>query len=64
MIDQLFTVNEIAARLRVTPETVRAEVRSGRMRSRRLGARTIRITEAMLDEWLTNREQSHRPESA
>jgi len=35
--DDLLTVPELAARLRVTPETIRRWLREGKLRGRRLG---------------------------
>ena len=46
-----YTALEVASALHVTPQTVRAYVKSGRIRAQRIG-RTILITEDNLREFL------------
>jgi excisionase family DNA binding protein len=48
MEDELLTVKEVAARLKVNPQTVRRWIRSGRLPARRYGARGWRVSAADL----------------
>lgn len=48
----VFTVHEVASRLRVSPRTVWAWIQTGRLTAIRLGARTTRIPEAAVQELL------------
>ncbi len=43
MAEELLTVKEVAARLKLNPQTVRRWIRSGRLRGVRIGARGWRI---------------------
>jgi len=49
--EQVYTISDIAKRLRVSEQVVRQLVLSGELRSKRVG-RQYRITQAMLDEYL------------
>ena len=52
-MSDLLTVDEVARRARVHPETVKRAVRAGRLRAARLGARgAYRIREEWFDEWV------------
>ena len=46
-----YTIPEVAQALRVTPQTIRAWIKTGRLRSQRIG-RPIFITEKNLREFL------------
>jgi excisionase family DNA binding protein len=46
-----YTIPEVAQALRVTPQTIRAWIKTGRLRSQRIG-RPIFITENNLREFL------------
>lgn len=48
---KFFTIQETAKALRVTPQTVRAWIKQGRIKSQRIG-RPILITESNLREFL------------
>jgi len=48
---KFFTIPEVAKTLQVTPQTVRAYIKQGRLRSQRIG-RPIFITESNLMEFL------------
>lgn len=50
---KFYTIPEVAKALRVTPQTVRAYIKKGRIKSQRIG-RPILITENNLKEYLTN----------
>lgn len=56
--ERLYTVQEVAARLKTTPETVRRWLRSGRLRGIRLGGTKLgyRISEADLQRFLDRGE--------
>lgn len=45
-----FTIKEVAAHLRVTPETIKRRIRAGDIKAVRLGPRIIRIPTASLEE--------------
>ena len=49
---KFYTIPETAQALRVTPQTVRAYIKQGRLKSQRIG-RPILITENNLREFLT-----------
>jgi len=48
---KFYTIPETAKALRVTPQTIRAWIKQGRIRSQRIG-RTILITENNLKDFL------------
>lgn len=48
---KFYTIQETASALRVTPQTVRAWIKRGRIKSQRIG-RPILITETNLKEFL------------
>ena len=48
---KFYTIQETAAALRVTPQTIRAWIKTGRLQSQRIG-RPILITENNLREFL------------
>ena len=48
---KFYTIQETAAALRVTPQTIRAWIKTGRLQSQRIG-RPILITENNLKEFL------------
>jgi excisionase family DNA binding protein len=56
--DILYTVEEIATRLSVHPDTVRRWIKSGELRAINLGARAgYRIPKSALDEFLQQRQE-------
>lgn len=54
MLDQLLTVEDVSAKLRMHPETVRHMCRKGELPSYKVGKR-IRINSRLLDDWLSRR---------
>jgi excisionase family DNA binding protein len=50
---KFYTVQEIAQALQVTPQTVRAYIKQGKIRAQRIG-RPLLITEISLKEFLNN----------
>ena len=56
--ERLYTVQEVAGRLKTTPETVRRWLRSGRLRGIRLGGTKLgyRIAETDLQRFLDRGE--------
>ena len=50
---KFYTIPETATALKVTPQTIRAYIKRGRLKSQRIG-RPILITESNLKEFLTN----------
>jgi excisionase family DNA binding protein len=56
--DTLFTVEEVASRLGVHPETVRKWIKNGQLRATNLGGRAgYRISKSALDQFLREREE-------
>jgi excisionase family DNA binding protein len=51
MPEEMLTVAEAAARLKVHPETIRRAIRKGELRALRFGHRTVRIAPADLEAW-------------
>jgi excisionase family DNA binding protein len=49
---KFYTIPETAEALKVTPQTIRAYIKKGRMKAQRIG-RPILITETNLKEFLT-----------
>ncbi len=56
--NKLYTTDEIASILQVDPESVRRYVRSGELRSVKLGNKFIRVTKSDLDNFITQREST------
>jgi excisionase family DNA binding protein len=52
---KFYTIPEIAEALKVTPQTIRAYIKKGRIKSQRID-RPILITENNLKEFLTKRK--------
>lgn len=58
MPEELLTVQEVAGRLKVNPETVRRMLRRGELSGKQLGHRLgWRITERDVDHWLESQGQ-------
>lgn len=51
---KFYTTEEVAEILKVTPETIRRYVRTGELRSIKLGGRIIRIGNIDLENFLAN----------
>jgi excisionase family DNA binding protein len=63
MDEQLYTVEEVASRLAVHPETVRKWIKNGQLRATNLGGRAgYRISRAALEQFLREREEAPRDE--
>ena len=60
--DELLTVPEIAAQLRVTGVTVRTWIRAGQLPAIRAGARGYRVRRADLEQMVAMNGPSSRPE--
>jgi excisionase family DNA binding protein len=59
MDEQLFTVEEVASRLAVHPETVRKWIKNGQLRATNLGGRAgYRISRSALEQFLREREEA------
>ena len=54
MIEPYYTVDQVAARVAVNPETVRREVSKGQLRCIRFG-RHMRFSESAVKEWLDSK---------
>jgi excisionase family DNA binding protein len=63
MDDQIYTVEEVASRLTVHPETVRKWIKNGELRATNLGGRAgYRISRSALEQFLREREESIKDE--
>jgi excisionase family DNA binding protein len=63
MDDQLYTVEEVASRLAVHPETVRKWIKNGELRATNLGGRAgYRIARSALEQFLREREEPVKDE--
>ena len=63
MDDQLYTVEEVASRLSVHPETVRKWIKNGELRATNLGGRAgYRIARSALEQFLREREEPVKDE--
>jgi excisionase family DNA binding protein len=51
MPEEMLTVAEAAARLKMHPETIRRAIRRGDLKALRFGYRTVRISLADLEAW-------------
>jgi len=58
---RLQTVDEVAARLGVTPRTLRAWIAAGRIVAVRLSVRCLRIEEGEVERFLAERRVGGRP---
>jgi len=56
MPEPVYSINDAAAYLRVSPWTVRAMLRDGKIRKSRVGARRVVIRESALMEVITDCE--------
>jgi excisionase family DNA binding protein len=56
MNDELLTVEQVAERLQLHPDTVRRYVREGKLRAVRLSSTALRIRSSELDRFLKERE--------
>lgn len=54
-----YTIPEVAEAPHITPQTVRAYIKQGKLQSQRIG-RPILITEKNLREFLKNRNQNYK----
>jgi excisionase family DNA binding protein len=62
-VDEFLTVDEIAALLKVNPQTVRNWIDAGKLDSVRVGSRRVRVRRSALDEFLSSGRQG-RPRRA
>jgi excisionase family DNA binding protein len=53
--DALFTIKEVASRLKLNPRTVHAGIKSGKDPFALRDRRSIRISGRKLDQWIANR---------
>jgi excisionase family DNA binding protein len=57
--DDLMTIEEVVARLRISLGSVRRFIRDGRLRSVRIGGKLIRFRRADVEALIQPRESSH-----
>ena len=56
MISKVFTIEEAAEFLRLSPGYVQKLIQSGELKSFRIGIRAVRISMEQIEEYLKNRE--------
>lgn len=60
--DQILTVAEAAALLKLHPETIRRAIRTGELPATKFGYRTVRINRSDLDKWVKSKGYVPTPE--
>ena len=56
MADELLTIDEVAAELKLHPDTIRRYIRQNKLRSTRVGGTAIRIRRSELERFLREGE--------
>lgn len=64
MSDKLLTIDEVAERLKVNPQTVRNWISRGELPETRVGARRVRVTESDLGQFLKLKDGAKQAASA
>jgi excisionase family DNA binding protein len=54
MPEEIYTIEEAAARLSITPDALRRWLRAGKIRGSKIGGRIWRIRESDIQEFLDN----------
>ena len=58
MADELLTIDEVAAELKLHPDTIRRYIRERKLKSTRVGGTAIRIRRSELDRFIAEGEES------
>ena len=57
MADELLTIDEVAAELKLHPDTIRRYIREGKLKPTRVGGTAIRIRRSELDRFISEGEE-------
>ncbi len=57
MADELLTIDEVAAELKLHPDTIRRYIREGKLKPTRVGGTAIRIRRSELDRFIREGEE-------
>ena len=57
MADELLTIDEVAAELKLHPDTIRRYIREGKLKQTRVGGTAIRIRRSELERFIREGEE-------
>ena len=57
MADELLTIDEVAAELKLHPDTIRRYIREGKLKQTKVGGTAIRIRRSELDKFISEGEE-------
>jgi excisionase family DNA binding protein len=57
LADELLTIDEVAAELKLHPDTIRRYIREGKLKQTRVGGTAIRIRRSELDRFISEGEE-------
>lgn len=63
MADELLTIDEVAAELKLHPDTIRRYIREGKLKPTRVGGTAIRIRRSELDRFIREGEEGSEGKS-
>jgi excisionase family DNA binding protein len=58
LADELLTIDEVAAKLKLHPDTIRRYIRDKKLKSVRIGGTAIRIWQSELDSFIVDSDQT------
>lgn len=57
MADELLTIDEVAAELKLHPDTIRRYIREGKLKQTRVGGTAIRVRRSELNRFISEGEE-------
>jgi len=63
LADELLTIDEVAAELKLHPDTIRRYIREGKLKQIRVGGTAIRIRRSELDRFIREGEEGSESKS-
>ena len=63
LADELLTIDEVAAELKLHPDTIRRHIRQNKLKVTRLGGTAVRIRRSELDRFIHEGEESEDKEN-